>query len=111
MIFNTHTLQFWTASEGRGPYGTPQRTWTQFGPAVPGDVQHKRQTQVDIGPGVSGVGEWKVYTRPLDVAPDMVVQVVAGPNAGQTLKIEDAYNVRGSHVQLTCSAWKGTLDG
>ena len=110
-IANTHTLQFWSYSEGRGPYGTVQRTWTRFGDEMPGDVQHRSQSQIDPGPGVTGQGQWKVYTAPYPAEPQMVVQVVTGPNAGQTLMIEDAYNVRNKVSQFTCTAWKGDLDG
>jgi hypothetical protein len=110
-IAQTHTLQFWRATESRGPYGTVERTWTAFGSPVRGDVQHRRQNQQDVGPGVTGVGEWKVYTAPMATEPEMVVEVQAGPNAGQKLIIEDAYNVRGVLIQHTCSAWKGDLNG
>lgn len=109
-IANTHTVRFWSYVEGIGPYATVERTWTA-GPVVSADVQHRQQAQADPGPGVTGQGTWKVYAHPVDVVPQMVVEVVTGPNAPQKLAIEDAYNVRGHHVQLTCSAWKGDLNG
>jgi hypothetical protein len=110
-IAQTHTLQFWRATESRGPYGTVERTWTAFGSPVRGDVQHRTQSQADIGPGVSSVGTWKVYTKPMATEPEMVVQVIEGPNANQTLRIDDAYHIRGVLTQLTCAKWEGDLDG
>jgi hypothetical protein len=110
-VANTHTLQFWRATESRGPYGTTERTWTRAGGVVHGDVQHRSQVQGDPGPGTTGQGTWKIYTAPLAVEPEMVVQVLSGPNKSQQLIIEDAYNVRNVLTQITCSAWKGDLDG
>lgn len=110
-IAHTHTLQFWRYAESVGPYGNVQRTWTTFGDPVPGDVQHRSIAQVDPGPGVTSQGAWKVYTAPIAAEPQMVVQVISGPNSGQKLMIEDAYNVRNRVSQFTCSSWKGDLNG
>lgn len=110
-IARTHTLQFWRYSESVGPYGTVQRTWTRAGGLVEGDVQHRTVATQDPGPGVTTQGTWKVYTEPVEAEPQMVVQVVEGPNSPVKLKIEDAYNVRGRLTQMTCSRWEGVLDG
>ena len=110
-IVHTHTLQFWRYAESVGPYGNVQRTWTTFGDPVPGDVQHRSITTSDPGPGVHSQGTWKVYADPIAAEPQMVVQVIEGPNAPIRLKIEDAYNVRGRLTQMTCSRWEGDLDG
>jgi hypothetical protein len=110
-IARTHTLQFWRYAENIGPYGTVQRTWTRMGGQIHGDVQHRAITTSDPGPGTHSQGQWKVYTDPVAAEPQMVVQVIQGPNAPVRLEINDAYNVRGRLTQMTCSRWEGTLDG
>lgn len=112
-ILETHEVQLWdyTKPEPRGPYGTALRQFQQIGPRFKAAVQHSTQRLGDVGPGETGVGNWKVYLKATIIRPrkGMVVQVVNGPNAPLQLKVEDDYSPRGKFFQLTCSDFQGAL--
>jgi hypothetical protein len=66
-----------------------------------------------MGPGEAEIGQWMCYIpmRATQVEAGMVIQVLTGPEAGRTLRVDDPYRPRGRVQQIKCRQWDGVLPG
>jgi len=105
------TAQLWRGAEARSTWGGVERSYTAVGDPFPCAVQVARRNRGNLGPGEAEVGQWMVYA-PIDAEPvesGDVVQVLTGPEAGRTVRVDDPYRPRGRFQQVECRQWDGVL--
>ena len=104
------TARAWSPTEGRSEWGGVEKSWTPEG-TFDCAVQVARRNQGNLGPGEADVGQWMVYSpiAALALQAGWVVEVLTGPEAGRTLKVDDPYKPRGRFQQTECRQWDGDL--
>jgi hypothetical protein len=105
------TAQLWRETTARSDFGGVQRQHAVVGAPFVCAAQVRNRNRGDLGPGEAEVGEWMVYA-PMDATAPLtgdVIQVLTGPEAGKTLRVEDNYTPRGRFRQTRCRQWDGVL--
>lgn len=105
------TARAWSNAEARSQWGGVEKVWTQVGDPFACAAQVERRNTGDLGPGEDEIGSWKVYS-PSDaiaVQAGWVIEILTGPEAGRTLKVEDPYKPRGRFQQTRCRQWDNEL--
>lgn len=107
------TAQAWVGTATKSAIAGVARGYAKTGSPFPCAVQVTSRNLGDRGPGEAELGSWTVYAP---VGPGatlleagMVVQVLTGPEAARTVRVQDPYRPRNRFQQARCQQWDGQL--
>jgi hypothetical protein len=108
-----HAIRVWRPVRSRGAH---REQIQALEPVIEPDGLNARVSSptgllADTGPGLTMVGERKVYMNTsLDVQKRDILELVSGPNAPATLEVDGPpHRPRGHHLELRCREWTGKL--
>lgn len=111
-----HEVAIWRPTTVLGEMREEIRTYVRVldPPGVPNAmVNRPRAPLANSGPGLTPTGTRRIYMATgTDVQPRDVVELVAGPDAGDVIEIDEPpTRPRGHHVQLVGRLFDGRLPG
>jgi hypothetical protein len=106
-----HTVRVWRPVTVPDAIGADQRTYAPVGEPEPAKVNRNVAPTGDAGPGFAAIGRRRLYMKPgVDVEERDVLELVTGPDAPQTLEVDEPpTRPRGHHCQVDCILWRGQL--
>jgi len=112
-FFDTSVRIWRPTSTITSPLGAERRDYEiVLEPAAPNAAVNRPTAPLgDKGPGLAPIGERRIYMAPeTDVQARDVLELVAGPDAGQRFEVDEPPTRPGNdHVQLRCRFWEGDL--
>jgi hypothetical protein len=106
-----HTIRIRRAVKTSSGIGMEVRTFEVVATGVECILNRNVAPVGEVGPGMAPIGRRRLYVPvATDVQPRDVIELLTGPDAPQTLEVDEPpTRPRDHHCQLDCILWHGVL--